>query len=460
MRIIAKIILKLLLFFIGTTAQATTAPIKVTQNGIAHNCVFHISKPGVYHVMESIKFGAMPFIIDANDVVFDLQGHTIDFSRENAYGISFMAGRKNISIKNGTIRHASGVEALSLTQNTNVTLSKLEIATAGTTALLVHSCSDINIDNLTISGTMLQTGVQIEQSASVFIDNCTMQNIFARSFRGFSIQQSQNVLCKHNIIKNVQAVTLFRGFTVQGSSRIILSKNLITMNTAHICIGMSLSGNRHNKIVHNEISMNTTKIDQKHLRSGIDFTEELRSPNYSIESTAKRSDEFSDLEELVLDAGNGSQDTSRNAYKLPGGTLIGINVGSSERFAAISNNTIKDNIGSYASYGIRINGYLPSSTEKTRTLLFEKNEIGSNIGAKFQYGLYDGDEPSNNGYIQNKILFHGKSLDGSSMPSSPECRANYFMRKNCQITNLIKEAPVDDINFFLDDLNNKNLSIY
>jgi hypothetical protein len=460
MRIIAKIILKSMLFFINTSLHATTQPFKITQHSIAQNIVFHIAKPGLYKVMENIKFGTIPFIIDSNDVIFDLQGHTIDFSRENAYGISFMAGRTNITIKNGSIRQASESETLSLTQNTEVTLSKLEISTAGTTALLVHSCSDVRIDNLTISGTMLKTGVQIEQSVNVFIDNCTMQNIYAKSFRGFCIQQCQNVVCKNNIVNNVQAVSLFQGFFVKNSSRIFLSKNLITMNTAHICIGITLSGNRHNKIFYNEISMNTTKINQKHLRSETDFNEKLGNSSYSKKSIFKGSNDFKNLEELVLDTANTSQDSSSNANQLPDGTLIGINIGREERFATISNNIIKDNIGSYASWGIRINPYIPSKRDKTRTLHIDKNQIGSNIGAKYQYGLYDADKPCHNTYIQNKILFHGKSLDGSGMPIFPECKANYFMHKNCQITNLIKEAPADNINFFTDDLNNKNLSIY
>ncbi|MBM3886778.1 hypothetical protein FJ364_02500 [Candidatus Dependentiae bacterium] len=480
MRITAKNILRLLIFFISVThlLQAVAIQKEITQKSIIGN-ILHISAPGEYIVTENIHLGSVLFLIDANDVSIDLQGNTIDFSRENRYGISFMAGCTGITIKNGTIRHASAVEAISLTQNSNITLSNLDISTAGTTALLIHACSDVNLKKLEFSGTMLQTGVQIEQCLNIFVENCLMQNIYAKNFRGFSIQQSQIVVCKNNTINNVQTVNIFRGFVVQKSSRVCLTKNTITMNTGQVCIGISLAANRHNKITNNEISMNITKANQKHLRSieGLELektevnTKDEPLHSQGSDSTAKTQpskdivfdDNFysGNIESLFLDDPILEMDpTNRGNYQIKHGTFIGINVGSTEQFANIAHNTIKDNIGRHAAYGIRIHYYVPSKTESSRTLHIEKNEIRTNIGTNYQYGIMDQDDPSNNAYIQNKVLFHGKSLEGSSMPTSPEKKANYFMRKNCQITNLIKEAPVDDINFFTDDLNNKNLSIY
>lgn len=487
MQIIAKISFNLLLFLISTIAHpiSTTAPtvipkidtndektitkkksttkvIKITQKTIARGSIFHIAKPGLYHVMENLKFGSKAFIIDTNNVIVDLQGHTLDFSKKNNYGISFIAGLSNITIKNGVIRNASAVEALTLSKNSNINLSNLVISTAGTCAILVHACSDINIDTLTLSGTMLQAGIKIEQSASVIVDRCNMKNIFVKSFCGINIQKSQIIICKNNSITNVQANSRFQGLLAQGSSRIIFDNNLITMNTGNVFIGISLSDNRYNKITNNEISMNTTKINHRLLRSIIDFPDELRTANDQFNDQKStydlHVDPFSITRKKI--SLNISPSPSPSPSPLPGGTLIGINISNNERAAVISDNKIKDNMASHAAYGIRIYSYVPTDTESTRMLQIEKNEIGSNIGADFQYGIYDQDEPSSNTYIQNKVTFHGKSLDGSSMPSTPENKANYFLRKNCQITNLIKEAPADDINFFAEDLNNKNLSIY
>lgn len=411
--------------------------------------LFLIQKPGSYCFTEHMLLDEKPIIISTNNVELDLGGNVIDFSRYNPYGILITPGCKNITIKNGFINSAAPA-ALSLHQNAHLTLSDLTIHAMGRTALSVTRSSFIRINHVTISGTKINSGVEITKSSNVFIESCIIRDITneqpEEDFCGIQIKNSEAITCNNNKIQNIKTTRSMSGFDIQASVRTVLSQNNISMNTATNCIGIDISNGQRNEITHNEISLNSTESL---------YTPKPDPNNPCCDACAnekKRSKKRTKCPDGTSNSSGGNSSNSATKLKV----FTGINVTLEEDSLIIANNKICNNISSYAAYGLYINRNLA----KIRRIIIEKNDIAKNTGQKLQFGIYDGDSLSHNTYINNKVSFHGRSLDGSSLPIPALKKANYYLEKEGPITNFIRESSVNELSFFPGDLQDKNLSIY
>ncbi len=401
----------LLLCIIGNTHAAIQ---EISSANLFGRSLLAINQPGQYLITEDIDFAEKPIVISANNVELDLGGNTITFSNLNPFGILFATGNSNITIKNGSILNSSP-EAFNISSNNNISLINLNITVASTTGIVLTNSKNIRITSVTLTGTPL-IGISITTSVDVEVTTCTLKSIITKSFTGVHILNSETITCNSNIMNNIQTKKNFYGFKVISSSRIIISQNTVSMNTAgRSCTCISMIAGRHNTVSQNNIFMNSTNF--------LEFT----SPNTKAIDNKKKFNRF-----------------------------IGIDIDKGEHLCIVSGNTIRDNRARYAAYGVRIQ----ERTTEYRHIHLEKNDISTNHAQNIQFGIYDADNLSQNVYLQNKVSFHGQSLNGSSMPTIPTPKANYFMLKNCPIHNLIKEASADELSFLPEDLNNKNLSIY
>ena len=63
---------------------------------------FAISEPGYYYLTGNRKVDYYGIMVYADNVVIDLNGFTLEGDADAPYGI-YMSGRKNVTVKNGTI---------------------------------------------------------------------------------------------------------------------------------------------------------------------------------------------------------------------------------------------------------------------------------------------------------------------------------------------------------------------
>lgn len=73
---------------------------------------FHVNEPGIYCLKTSLSvslpFGGVALAIHADDVVIDLNGHTIEASGPTTAVAVFADAQKDITVRNGTIRGFGG----------------------------------------------------------------------------------------------------------------------------------------------------------------------------------------------------------------------------------------------------------------------------------------------------------------------------------------------------------------
>lgn len=406
-----KIVRHLSFLFLCSLTNTHAAIQEISSANLIGRSILAINQSGQYLITQDVDFAEKPIVISANNVELDLGGHTITFSKLNPYGILFTAGSSNIIIKNGTILNSSP-EALNISNN-NITLSDLNITAANTTGIAIVNSNNIRITSVTLTGS-LRTGISITTAVDIEVKNCTLKSIITKSFTGIHVLNSETITCSGNAINTVQTKKDFYGFRVEGSSRVILSQNILSMNTGRACTAIRMANGHQNTVSQNNIFMNSTRFLQQ------------KTAHIGVVVDRKQSHMF-----------------------------IGIDIDPKEQQCVVMLNNIRDNRGSYGAYGLLIRERFGND----RRIHIEKNDISTNHGHTLQYGIYDGDNLSQNTYLRNRVSFHGQCLDGSSMPSSPEPKANYFMQKNCPIFNLIKEASADELGFLKED-EDKNLSIY
>lgn len=378
----------------------------ITQADITSRGLLLISVPGTYEFAENIYFGEKPIFINCSDVVLNLAGYSIIFSAQNPYGIRISPECEHITIKNGLIKSDSP-EPFFLINVKNVTYENISFCLNSITGIVVSHSAGVTLKGIKMSG-KLELGIQVGNSYATEISSCSIKNINARKFCAIKIFSSENISCLRNTISENFARKRIRGILVKDSSRIVIAQNVFSMNTGEKCSGISLLSGSYNKISDNKIFMNATK--NLHV---------LAENNFAT-------------------------------------TFIGINVGETEQETSLLRNEIRDNAGDYAAYGI----YVRRGILHERHIYLEKNNISSNNGKILQFGIYDGDNLSVNAYLGNVVSFHGQSLDGSSMPLLPQKKANYYIRKNLPIANMIKETCVDELSLGFEEHSAKNISIY
>lgn len=156
-----------------------------------------ITAPGTYVFEKNIKWhpkgDGQAILIEADDVILDLQNHTLESEVKQLNTIGIVASAvKNLTIKNGTVAHMAlgGIKCIKCEQVLikNMTIDGLNRENIATYTVpvgilvdssinaVVHKCKVKNIDVKTGS----TAAIQMTATISSTISNCTVKNLLNR----------------------------------------------------------------------------------------------------------------------------------------------------------------------------------------------------------------------------------------------------------------------------------------
>lgn len=225
-----------------------------------------ISVPGTYVFENDIKWNpsgaGQAILIEANDVVLDLQDHTLESSitQFNTTGILGVLSA-NLTIKNGTIKNMAlgGIkcEGCATLLIKNMTIDGLNLANTVTytvpVGILVDTCVNVFINKCTVKNIDVTTGstaaIQVTATIASKVSNCTVTNLINRDGACTGIG---HLLCDLAEVKSCKIDNLQSEF-------------IDNLNTeGHTAIGLIPVGSTNLKISHCTISNITGCCDDAH----------------------------------------------------------------------------------------------------------------------------------------------------------------------------------------------------
>jgi parallel beta-helix repeat protein len=210
----------------------------------------HLDRPQTYRLLEDVMNYTeyTLFSIDSNDVVLDLNSHTVNNTHEGvgwAYAISIKENHNNIIIKNGTITNFQ--YAVEMVRNeAKVEIFDLMILNMSETAIKVEGSTDIHIFNNNISSSLKET---------VLLSNCNLSTVsdnILSNDKGYGIhmiRSTNNTISCNQIMHNKQG-----GVYIQDSSNNTITCNQIMHNNPR---GVYMEDSSNNTIFNNNFINNT-----------------------------------------------------------------------------------------------------------------------------------------------------------------------------------------------------------
>ncbi|MFT6765190.1 MAG: hypothetical protein ACJAZS_000057 [Alteromonas naphthalenivorans] len=189
--------------------------------------------------------------INANDVVLDLAGHTIDGSAStNDLPVILINGKKNISIQNGHIRAANGTAIEFAANCDNVRIYNMTIEdTAREDAILVTTGNAFTFNNINIIGVTLGHGINVSGAVEdLVIENFKINGIATAAKSGISLASTCfGVKIKNGKITNIAGSTASDGIICNSACYNMLFSDLNIANIAGT--GINIGTTVHNVLI-------------------------------------------------------------------------------------------------------------------------------------------------------------------------------------------------------------------
>ncbi len=390
-----------------------------------------ITESGAYALNNTLTFnpsepGSACIVIDADNVIFDLNRNAIiqTTQQEQSSGIFIKPGRKNIVIRNGSIRKMSAYGIYISDGADMITINTINIDNVGLAGIKADGLKGrVGISNITCSNVAIQNIVNA-QDASIYgiilkyttianLEKCMSNNLLsnAGNCNGFKIKKCSSIRFDSCIANKISGDGLFTiGFNI------INSKGAMTLE----CLST------------NNSSLNT---DPSSLVLGFN-SERSNNQFYSQCTAGGNSNEYSICGFRLIDVTtcqliqcqaltNNSTSLDATGYLINGGTDIECNMCESH-----------DNVGINFGYGFH--------AINTSNNIITKAKSHFNQGTnKISYGIYL-EKVSNSTITNNIILGNGTNREGYGIFDDTNAETNTILSNYAQ-KNQKNYIPADPI---------------